>query len=346
MWYGKDIMVVQYVDDCGISAPKQELIDDFVGKLLDYGLELTQEGSFEEFLGIKFKYEKDGTVVCTQRGLIQKTIAAAGMTDCNPNSTPALQYTLGSDKDGEPMTEDWNYRGICGMLLYLSTNTRPDISFAVSQVCRFSQDPKKSHATAVKTILRYLKKTSEKGMIISPTMNILHLDLYVDADFCGLYGQEDCRNPDSVRSRTAYIAILGGWPIIWKTQLQTSLAQSTMEAEYIALSSALRTFLPLQWLIEEIIKKTNCDTLSKTEVKSTVFEDNQSTYLLATNQRVTNRTKYLLSKWHWFWDLYKRQEEIKFSIVKCPTDQMSADYLTKPLLRVQFKKNRECVQGW
>ena len=81
-------MVVQYVDDCGISAPNQEIIDKFVGSLLDYGLELTQEGSFEEFLGIKFKYEKDGTVECTQRGLIQKTITAAGMDDCNPKDTP------------------------------------------------------------------------------------------------------------------------------------------------------------------------------------------------------------------------------------------------------------------
>ena len=60
---------------------------------------------------------------------------------------------------------------------------RPDIAFAVSQVCRFSVEPKKSHATAVKTILRYLKKTCDKGMIIKPTLNKLHLDLYVDADF-------------------------------------------------------------------------------------------------------------------------------------------------------------------
>ena len=346
LWYGKDIMVVQYVDDCGISAPTQERIDKFVADLHECGLELTQEESFEEFLGIKFRYDKDGSIECTQKGLIQKILTAAGMKDCNPNSTSAIQSALASDKDGEPMTEDWNYRGICGMLLYLSTNTRPDIAFAVSQVCRFSAEPKKSHATAVKTILRYLKKTCDKGMLIKPTLNKLHLDLYVDADFCGLFGQEDCRNPDSVRSRTGYVAILGGWPIIWKSQLQTHLSQSTLEAEYTALSASLRTFLPLQWLIEEMIKETKCSSLSQTKLHSTVFEDNQSTYLLATNQRITNRTKYLLGKWHWFWDLYKRQEEIKFSIIKCPTDQMSADYLTKPLSKALFESNRERVQGW
>ena len=107
------------------------------------------------------------------------------------------------------------------MLLYLSINTRPDISFAVSQVCRFEADPKKSHASVVKTLLRYLKGTADKGMIIRPTKGDLRLDMYVDADYAGLHGYEDSRDPNSVRSRTGYITILGGWPIIWKSQLQT-----------------------------------------------------------------------------------------------------------------------------
>jgi hypothetical protein len=68
------------------------------------------------------------------------------------------------------------------MLLYLSTNTRPDIAFAVSQVARFSHSPKRSHGTAIKTIVRYLSRTIEFGMIVKPT-GTLNLDCYVDADF-------------------------------------------------------------------------------------------------------------------------------------------------------------------
>ncbi len=343
LWYGDEIMVVQYVDDCGISAPNQARIDQFVKDLRDLGFELTQEDSFEEFLGIKFKYNDDGSIECTQKGLIQKTLEAAGMVDCNPNSTPTTLHTLGSNKDGQPMTESWNYRAICGMLLYLSTNTRPDIAFAVSQVCRFSNAPKKSHATAIKTILRYLKKTENKGMIIKPKDSLFHLDLYVDADYCGLFGQEDARDSNSVRSRTGYIVILSGWPIIWKSQLQTHLSQSTLEAEYTALSASLRVFLPLQRLIEEMVGKTKATPIEDTRLFSTVFEDNQSTYFLATNQRITNRTKYLLAKWHWFWDLYN---EGMFKIVKCPTDSQLADFLTKPLPKVAYENNRVLVQGW
>eukprot|EP00972_Heterocapsa_arctica_P038481 5669739-Heterocapsa_arctica.AAC.1 len=89
----------------------------------------------------------------TQEGLIKKIIETAGMEDCNSNRTPTTKEALGSDEDGQPMEDKWNYRSIIGMLLYLSTNTRPDISFAVSQVARFSHAPKKSHASAVKTII-------------------------------------------------------------------------------------------------------------------------------------------------------------------------------------------------
>ena len=343
LWFGKDIMLVQYVDDCGIAAPTRSRIDKFVEDLRKLDFELTVEDSFEEFLGIKFTTLEDSSIECTQKGLIQKTLKAAGMENCNPNSVPAIKATLGADADGPPMEDSWNYRGICGMLLYLSTNTRPDIAFAVSQVCRFGNNPKKSHATAVKTILRYLKKTEDKGIIVSPRQGDFNLDLYVDADFCGLFGQEDARDKNSVRSRTGYIVLLNGWPIIWKSQLQTHLSQSTLEAEYTALSAALRIFLPLRWLIEEGITMTKCKPLDDVKLHATVFEDNQSTYFLATNQKITNRTKYLLAKWHWFWDAYNRKE---FTIVKCPTDAMNADYMTKPLTRELFESNRSRVQNW
>ena len=343
LWYGKDIMVVQYVDDCGIAAPNKERVDKFVDELRELNFELTQEESFSEFLGIKFETQPDGSIKCTQKGLIQKTLEAAGMENCNPNAVPTSQTALGADKEGEPMNEDWNYRAICGMLLYLSTNTRPDISFAVSQVCRFGHDPKKSHASAVKTILRYLKGTADEGITINPSENNVQLDLYVDSDFCGLFGREDARDKNSVRSRTGYIVLFCGWPMIWKSQLQTHLSQSTLEAEYSALSSSLRVFLPLKRLIEEIVTTIDAPKLKPARLHATVFEDNQSTYYLATNQRITSRTKYLLAKWHWFWDNYNKGE---FAIVKCPTEKQLADYLTKPLSKVLFAANRKGVQNW
>jgi hypothetical protein len=342
LWYGDDIILVQYVDDCGITAPNMERIDKFIADLEADGLQLTKEETFNEFLGIKFERDDNGTYTMTQSGLIRKILTAAGMEDCNPNAVPASQAALGANKDGEPMTEKWNYRGIVGMLLYLSTNTRPDIAFAVSQVARFSNDPKKSHATAVKTILRYLKGTMHKGTKVSIS-DLFALDLYVDADFCGLYGREDDRDPNSVRSRTGWIIMLNNWPILWKSHLQTQISQSTLEAEYSALSSALKIYLPLKLLVEEIVLETNCRDLQDRRVIANVFEDNAGAYFLATNHKITNRTKYFLAKWHWFWDAFDRKE---FNIQKCATHDQRADYLTKALTRELFEANRLSVQGW
>ena len=112
--------------------------------------------------------------------------------------------------------------------------------------------------------------------------------------------------------------MLCGWPIIWKSFLQMHISQSTLEAEYSALSSALKVFLPLKELIKEMISKTECRPLEGIQVHATVFEDNQSTYYLATNQCITSRTRYLLAKWHWFWQSYN---DGNFKIVKCPTDK-------------------------
>ena len=156
-------MVVLYVDDVGIAYAHESDLKTLLTKLEERGLQFTKEGTFTDFLGIKFvKDPIKNTITLTRRGLIQKIIDATGMHDCNPNWTPATQITLGIDPDGEPYNESWSYPSIVGMLLYLSTNTRPDITFAVSQVARFNHNPKKSHASAIKTIVRYLHRTANK----------------------------------------------------------------------------------------------------------------------------------------------------------------------------------------
>ena len=161
------MMIVTYVDDCGVSARDPADIDWLIDELKKMGCDLTKEGSFSEFLGIKITDLGDGTGVhLTQKGLIAKIINVTGMQGCNPNHVPATQVALGSDPEGDMIKEVWSYSSVIGMLLYLSTNTHPDITFAVSQVARFSSAPKQSHATAVKTIVRYLSATKDQGTIM------------------------------------------------------------------------------------------------------------------------------------------------------------------------------------
>ena len=300
----KDIFLVFFCDDAGVAAKSESVIDKLVGDLIEKGFELTREATFSEFLGIKYEELPDESVFMTQSGLINKIIAATGMENCNPKHTPALKATLGIDPDGVPMSADWSYPSIIGILLYLTTNTRPDIAFAVSQVARFPHSPKQSHKNAVKHIIRYLAKTVDKGIIVKPSVG-LSLDCFVDADFAGLYNRDPDTEASSVKSRTGYIIKLGGCPVFWKSQLQSSISLSTAESEYVALSQSLRVLLPMKELLEEIIEHVNVPVdfhpIDST-VKATCFEDNNSALQLATAHRVTNRTRYYAVKCHWFWD--------------------------------------------
>jgi hypothetical protein len=178
--------------------------------LRELDFELTEEVSFTSFLGIKFD-RISTNITMTQAGLINRIAEATGMVDCNRYHTPTTQEVLGSAPDGPSMKEEWNYRSIIGILLYLSTNTRPDITFAISQAARFSNDPKQSYTTSVKTIIRYLVGTKDKGTIVTPTGK-LNIKLYVNADFAGLYKKEPDTDCNSAPSRTGFILILGGFP--------------------------------------------------------------------------------------------------------------------------------------
>ena len=167
------------------------------------------------------------------------------MSDCNGVDTPSTATPSENDFDGDPFTETWQYNSIIGMLMYLSANTRPDIAYAVHQAARFSHAPRHSHAIAVRRILRYLQKTKTMGLLLKPT-NTQRVDCYVDADFAGLFAVENNQDPISVKSRTGYVVLYKGSPLLWVSKMQTQIALSTMEAEYVALSQAMRYLIPIR----------------------------------------------------------------------------------------------------
>ena len=240
------------------------------------------------------------------------------------------------------MDELWNYRSIIGMLLCLTTNTRPDCALAVSQAARFSHDPKKSHATAAKTIIRCLHRTHDKGMIVRPT-EVLTLENYVDASFAGNHGVERPESPVSVKSRTGIIIFLAGCPLIWKSQIQSSIALSTFHSEYVGLSHSMRILIPLRALLLEVVDMLGLPPALASTIHCRTHEDNASALLLANVQHLNNRNKYLAVKWHHFWSHVKPGV---IEAIKCDTKLMLADAFTKPLVREIFERLRLLIMGW
>jgi len=338
------LMVLNYCDDQIWLSPDDRLIEEYAGKLkgLGYDLTLEKEGDMFSFLGIDFK--RDGQhIELTQKGLIEKVIRYVGLPDAKPKSTPAAAAPLGSDKEGVPFNETWSYPAAVGMLLYLSSNTRPDIQFAVHQVARFSHAPKQSHAQALKRIIRYLQGTKTRGIRFEPNLKT-GLDCYVDADFAGLYGYEDDQDPVSVKSRTGFVLTLFGCPIIWSSKLQTEITLSSTAAEYVAFSMAMRELLPMRALLQELSTKLGLEFATRSLVRSTVFEDNQGCLSMVNSPKMSTRNKYLSLKYHFFHSHIGKDKGIEAQWIE--TTKQKADIFTKGLPEAQFQVIRKLLMGW
>ena len=180
-------------------------------------------------------------------------LAATGMSDCNGVDTPLTNTPSENDFDGDLFTETWQYNSIIGMLMYLTANTRPDIAYAIHQAARLSHAPRHSHAIAVRRFLRYLQKTKTMGLLLKPT-NTQRVDCYhVDADFAGLFAVENNQDPISVKSRPGYVVLYKESPLLRVSKMQTQIALSTMEAEYVALSQAMRNLIPIREILKEFM---------------------------------------------------------------------------------------------
>ena len=178
------------------------------------GLDLNVESDIAGFLGVHIDRKQDDKIELAQKGLSERIITALGqVSTSNAASTAAESRALSADEDGAPCQETFNYSSIVGMLMYLSSTTRPDLAFAVRQCARFTHSPKRSHEFVLKRIGRYLIGTKDRGMILSPNED-LNIDCYVDADFAGLWRSEPPDSPMSVKSRSGWIVMVGGCPVI------------------------------------------------------------------------------------------------------------------------------------
>jgi Reverse transcriptase (RNA-dependent DNA polymerase) len=340
------MICLSFVDDCLWFSRDEQALDDMIVNM-NKSLTLTVESKdVSAYLGIQFR-RSGGSIELTQKGLLNRIIAATGMEDCNPAHVPAEDKPLGRDLNSAPMKEDWNYASVVGMLLYLVSNSRPDCAFAVHQCARFTHAPRQSHAIAIKRIIRYLSGTKDKGLVMRPSTD-LKLDCYVDADFAGLWGIEDPNDSISVRSRSGYIITLSNCPLLWVSKLQTLTSVSTMESEYVALSTAMRDLIPLRRLLK-LVSMALTGTESNTSIMhSDVFEDNNGALSLATLPRITPRSKHFAVHLHFFKDMVKSPGEPNrpIHIHKIDTKDQLADIMTKGLQRQLFDHLRDKLMGW
>ena len=266
--------------------------------------------------------ELKGSVWIGQCAYTESLLNKLGMEDCKPVSTPVdISSKLAHATDEDDSIDQQRYQSAIGSLMYLSVSTRPDISYAVSSLARFSSKPTKEHWTALKRLLRYLKGTTKYGILYTKGGASKCIG-FSDADWAG--------DINDRKSTSGYVFMLSGGAVSWSSKKQKCVALSTAEAEYVALSSAAQESIWLRQLITELGSPPEEPTL--------IFEDNQSAIAMTKNPQFHGRAKHIDIKHHFI------REQVSQGNVKleyCPTTEMTADILTKGLSRESFDKLRE-----
>ena len=314
---GKAIIFL-YVDDLLIAATFCFL--DPIKLLLNQRFRMKDLGEAKSLLNIEIiRDRKKGQIILRQSGYIKSILSYFNMSDCKPISTPMeVKSSLPSLLETPATASNIPYRQAIGKLIYAASGTRPDIAFATSILSRHLQAFNHQHWDAVKRILRYLQGTIHYGLVFSSGgSNPLILEGYSDADWAG--------DVLDRKSTSAYLFMLGGAPISWMSKKQATIALSSTEAEYLATTQAAKEALWLRSLLADLGHPQQQPT--------TIHEDNQGCIALSKNPVFHARTKHLDVQAHFIRHQVKANQ---VTLEYCPTQDMVADFLTKPLHQPQL----------
>jgi hypothetical protein len=279
---GQDLFVLQiYVDDIIFGSTNQDYCEKF-GKMMANEFEMSMIGELSYFLGLQIKQLKNGTFV-SQGKYIKDMLNKFGMIDSKAISTlMGTNGNLDSDANGN-MVDQELYRSIIESLLYV-TPSRAYVMFSICIYARFQASPRESHLKATKRILRYLKHTQNVGLWYPKGENF-ELIGYFDSDYAGCKVER--------RSTSGTCQLLGRSLVSWSSKKQNSIALSTVEAEYIAVSSCCAQILWMNATLNDFgIKFKNVPLLC----------DNESAIKLTNNPVQHARTKHIDVRHHFIRD--------------------------------------------
>lgn len=310
---GKMFLLTVYVDDLIIFTNDLDFMESFKINLMSF-FDMKDLGKASSFLGICLtRNKKTGTIAIDQEKYIKDMLKRFKMEDCNAVSTPMEMKCKLTKPDIEDAIEV-PFQELIGSLLFLARVTRPDILYAVNYLSKFNNCHGQEQWVAAKRILRYLKGTIGKKIVYSRgSQNDVKITGFCDADFAG--------DPEDRRSTTGFVFLVSGGAVTWNTKKQPTIALSTTEAEYMALTTAVQETMWLNNLQKEIVPGAE---------KIILHVDNQSALQLAKNAVYHNRTKHIDVKHHFVREALEADLlELKY----ISTKNMTADIFTKPLAR-------------
>lgn len=320
IYYNKsiDLIVAIYVDDFLIFY---ESIDNLNGikEYLHQMFRMKDIGDVTSCLGMRVS-QTENSIEIDQERYILDILERFGMSECKPIGTPRdTHQKLSTEQvtDDNSLVGKVPFQEAVGSLLYLAQATRPDIAFAVNDISRFNNRHTTIHWTAVKRILRYLKGTISMKLRFTRS-GPMNIHCYTDSDWAS--------DIDSRRSCAGHVVIMSNGAISWSSKKQRTVALSSTEAEYMALSTAACDVLWVKQLAQELDSPSNDPTI--------ILCDNESTINLGKNDAFRPRTKHIDIRFH---HLRKKISTGFIDIKHVSTHKNAADFLTKAVTQLKHK---------
>ena len=283
-------------------------------------------------LGLQIEHLSSGILI-HQSTYTEKVLKQFYMDKTHPLKTPMVVRSLDVKKDPfRPKEEDEEllgpevpYLSAIGALMYLTSGTRPDIAFSVNLLARYSSAPTQRHWNGVKSILRYLRGTTDLGLFY-PNGSKSELIGYADAGYLS--------DPHKARSQTGYVFTLGNTAISWRSVKQTLVATSSNHSEIIALHEASRECIWLRSMIQHIREK--CGLTSIKDSPTILYEDNVACIAQIKGGYIKgDRTKHISPKFFYTHELLKSGD---IDVHQMRSSDNLADLFTKALPPTTFKK--------
>jgi hypothetical protein len=325
------VFLILYVDDILLIGNDVNFLDT-IKESLKRSFAMKDLGEAAYILGIKIYRDRSKRLIAlSQSTYIDKVLKRFRMENAKKGLLPMSHGTVLS-KNQCPQTTDERadmtmipYASAIGSIMYAMICTRPDVSYALSVSSRYQSDPGMAHWTAVKNILKYLNRTKEMFLVYGGDDELI-VRGYTDAGF-----QTD---PDDSKAQSGYVFTLNGGAVSWKSSKQNTVADSTMEAEYVAASEAAKEGYWIKKFVTEL------GVVPTAEDPMELYCDNSSAVALAKDPRSHHKAKHIERKYHLVRD-YVDKGYIK--VCKIHTDLNVSDPMTKPLPRAKHEQHRKAI---
>jgi Reverse transcriptase (RNA-dependent DNA polymerase) len=304
-----------------LIASKDKTVIETLASQISNTFELKCLGEVKQFIGINVKRQSDGIFSINQSQYITKIAETFQLQDAKGSLYP-LDSGYFKINDDNLLGSNNEYRKVIGMLLYISTNTRPDISAAVGILAQRLSKPKKVDLTESFRVIKYLLKTQNHSLVLGNYNSSSLLVAYTDANWA--------ENRVDRKSTSGFICKVFDSTVSWSSKRQDMIAISTTESEYYALAETVRE---IKWL-----KALLTDFSIHISNSIPIFIDSQSCMKMVDNEKFSNRTKHIDVRYHF------AKEEIvsgNIELIYEPTATNIADMLTKPLAGTKIKCLRE-----